>query len=157
MKRRAHPPSRAVPIVLDDATLQFLQVLWRLEHALERVSKRMEDSIGISGPQRFALRLIGHNPGVGAGDLAAAMHLHPSTITGMIRRLEARRLVERKSHVTDGRRRHLHLTKAGMRLNHPTGGTVEHAVRRTLAACATRHRRAAARVLEHFTEELMKL
>jgi len=141
---------------LDAATLGFLQVIWRLEHAVERASKRMEDTLGISGPQRFALRLIGHTPGVGAGELAGSMHLHPSTVTGMIQRLEGRGYIRRLAHPTDRRRMHLHLTPAGARVTHARP-TIEHAVRATLARCPLAKQRAAAELLERFSRELMKL
>jgi DNA-binding MarR family transcriptional regulator len=141
---------------LDGSILTFLQVIWRLEHAVERASKRMEDTLGISGPQRFALRLIGRNPGVGAGELAVAMHLHPSTVTGMIQRLEGRGYVKRIAHPTDGRRMHLHLTAAGVRLTRARP-TVEHAVRATLAQSPAAKQRAATEVLERLSRELMKL
>jgi MarR family transcriptional regulator, organic hydroperoxide resistance regulator len=141
---------------LDGAILTFLQVIWRLEHAVERASKRMEDTLGISGPQRFALRLIGHTPGLGAGELAGSMHLHPSTVTGMIQRLEGRGYVKRVAHPTDGRRMHLHLTPAGVRLTRARP-TIEHAVRATLAQCPAAKQRAAAELLDRFSRELMKL
>lgn len=143
---------------MDDDTLAFLQVVWRMEHALESASKRMEDAIGVSGPQRLALRLIGSHPGIGAGELAAALHLHPSTITGMLQRLEAAGYVQRAPHAGDRRRLQLHLTGAGERLNRPSQNrTVEHAARSTLARCNTRQRRAATNLIEHFTAELEKL
>jgi len=82
---------------VSDPVLQFLQMVWQLEHALERASKRMEDALGISGPQRFALRMIGVRPGITAGELAMVLHLHPSTVTGIVQRLEIRRLVKRTS------------------------------------------------------------
>jgi DNA-binding MarR family transcriptional regulator len=146
------------PITLAQPALRFLQVVWSLEHALERASKRMEDAIGVSGPQRFALRLIGGYPGLGAGQLAAVLHLHPSTVTGMVQRLESRGLVRREQHAHDGRRMHLYLTPAGRRVNRPgTQGTVEHAVRRTLAHCDAAQRRTTAAVLDRFRDELMKL
>jgi MarR family transcriptional regulator, organic hydroperoxide resistance regulator len=141
-----------------DPVLQFLRTVWQLEHALERASKRMEDALGISGPQRFALRIIGERPGITAGELAAVLHLHPSTVTGIIQRLEGRRLVRRASNVRDGRMAHLHLTAQGSRANRPSArGTIERAARATLAGCPPGSRRAAAEVLEHFTNELMKI
>jgi DNA-binding MarR family transcriptional regulator len=155
MERRRRVPKRGNSR-LDGSILTFLQVIWRLEHAVERASKRMEDTLGISGPQRFALRLIGHSPGVGAGELAGAMHLHPSTITGMIQRLEGRGYVRRVAHPTDGRRMHLHLTPAGLRITRARP-TIEHAVRATLAQCPAAKQRAAAELLERFSQELMKL
>jgi DNA-binding MarR family transcriptional regulator len=138
--------------------LQFLQTVWQMEHALERASKRMEDSIGISGPQRFALRVIGERPGLTPRDLAAVLHLHPSTITGIVQRLEIRGFVRREANLQDGRVAHLHLTKAGTRANKPSArGTVEHAARATLKGCPPRKRKAAADVIAHFTKELMKI
>jgi DNA-binding MarR family transcriptional regulator len=158
MTRRAPRPRGEPETGLTDPTLQFLQVLWRLEHALERASKRMEDAIGVSGPQRFALRVIGASPGIGAGDLAAALHLHPSTVTGMIQRLESGGLVKRVPHARDARRMHLHLTKAGARVNRPAApGTVERVARVVLARCGPSKQRVAADVLEQFSRELMKL
>ncbi len=156
---RTRVTSKPTPSVgLADEVLRFLQVVWQMEHALERASKRMEDAHGISGPQRFALRLIGARPGVTPRDLASALHLHASTITGIIQRLEHRRLVRREPNPTDGRVSHLYLTAAGTRVDTPTSkGTVEQAARSTLRRCPPAKRRAAAAVLQHFTRELMQL
>ncbi len=152
------PPSTGSPAPPLDAVLQFLQAVWQLEHALERASKRMEDTLGISGPQRFALRIIGERPGITAGELASMMHLHPSTVTGIIQRLEVRALVRRRPSTTDGRLAHLHLKPAGRRANTPSApGTVEWAARATLAACAPAKLRATRDVLRHFAEALTRV
>lgn len=162
MMRASIKPARPVTprpaaITLADSALQFLQVLWRVEHALERTSKRMEDKLGISGPQRFALRVIGAFPRVGPGDLAMTLHLHPSTVTGILRRLEEKGLIRRVAHAEDGRRAHLTLTKKGLFLNQPAvTGTVERAVRVTLAAFNERDRQAAAAVLDRLSAALMR-
>jgi DNA-binding MarR family transcriptional regulator len=141
-----------------DPVLGFLQSVWQLEHALERASKRMEDSLGISGPQCFALRMIGARPGITAGELAALLHLHPSTVTGIVQRLELRKLVKRISSDNDGRVAHLHLTGAGTRLNRADGGgTIEDAARATFGRCPANRRKVTATVMAMFTTELMKL
>jgi len=141
-----------------DPVLQFLQSVWQLEHALERASKRMEDSHGISGPQRFALRIIGASPGITAGELAAMLHLHPSTVTGIVQRLELRKLVKRSANESDGRVAHLHLTPAGARANRPGAkGTIERAARATIDRCPAGQRKATAAVMAHLTAELMKI
>jgi DNA-binding MarR family transcriptional regulator len=146
------------PEALVDPALRFLRTLWRVEHALERASKRMEDTIGISGPQRFALRVNGAVPGLGASELAAILHLHPSTVTGVLQRLAARGLIRRAAHARDGRRMHLHLTRAGARVNRPTAkGTVEQAVRTTLGQCSPAKAKATADVLNTLFLQLMKL
>ena len=136
--------------------MQFLQVLWRLQHALERASKQMEQSLGVSGPQRFALRVIGVSPDIGAGELAAALHLHPSTVTGILQRLEARGFIARTRHAEDGRRIHVRLTAKGERLNRPDiPGTVEEAVRKTLQRSGLTARRNTTVVLDAFSSRLL--
>lgn len=138
-----------------DTVLHFLRAIWRLEHALERASKRMEDTMGISGPQRFALRMIGTRPGMTASELADALHLHRSTITGITRRLASRRLITRTANETDGRVVHLHLTDAGRAITKPAAaGTIERAVTRTLKQSSASQRAAAEALLDHLTNEL---
>lgn len=149
------PTDKAEPV---DPVLQFLQTVWQLEHALERASKRMEDAVGISGPQRFALRIIGARPAITAGELAAVLHLHPSTVTGIVQRLESRKLVKRVSNSSDGRVAHLHLTAAGARINKPAAkGTIERAARTTLARVVGSQLRATTALMGQFTVELMKI
>lgn len=150
--------STASSSALGDPVLTFMQVLWRVEHGLERASKRMEDALGVSGPQRLALRLIGVLPDIGPVELAGALHLHPSTVTGVLQRLETRGLVRRVRHESDGRRVHLRVTRAGARLNSPRAkGTVEGAVRTTLARCDENTRRAAVELLDQLSARLMTL
>ena len=40
-------------------TLDFLRLLWELDHALQRRSKRMARALGLTGPQRLVLRIVG--------------------------------------------------------------------------------------------------
>lgn len=156
--RRSTDKDSDPALVQSDPALQFLQTVWKLEHALERASKRMEDELGISGPQRFALRMIGQVPAITAGELASVLHLHPSTVTGIVQRLEARKLVKRVANERDGRVAHLHLTAAGTKANAPASkGTIEKAARTTLARVPESQRKAAAALMAQFTEELMKL
>ena len=60
--------------------LQFMQLLWAVVHGLDKASKRMSAEIGVTGPQRLVLRVVGLFPGLSAGDLAAILHVHPSTL-----------------------------------------------------------------------------
>jgi MarR family transcriptional regulator, organic hydroperoxide resistance regulator len=117
---------------LGDA-LSFLQVLWALTHGLESTSKRMLATLGITGPQRLVLRLIGHHGRIAAGELADALHIHPSSLTGMLQRLEQAELIRRESDPFDRRRALFKLTRRGLRLNDQRRGTIEEAVAVTLA------------------------
>ena len=60
-------------------TLRFMQGLWALVHALEVRSKRMSRTMGVTGPQRLVLRVIGQRPDATAGDIARMLDLHAST------------------------------------------------------------------------------
>ena len=68
-----------------------------------------------------------------AGDLARTLHIHPSTLTGILQRLAERGLLRRIAHPDDARRVQLELTPKGKRLTAPGGGAVESAVKRVLA------------------------
>jgi DNA-binding MarR family transcriptional regulator len=115
-----------------DKVGHFLRLLWSLDHELRSMSKRMEARYGVTGPQRFALRMLGHAPGLGAGDLAELLQLHPSTLTGILQRLQSAGLVRRTKDREDTRRVSLELTPAGRRVDSLHSGTVEAAVRRAL-------------------------
>ena len=93
----------------------------------------MQNEFGITGQQRLVIRIIDAFPGLSAGELAAVLHIHPSTATGILQRLASRRLVERRADPGDARRLRLQLTAKGRRLTAPRVGTVEASVRRTLS------------------------
>ena len=112
--------------------LDFLKLVWAVDHGLQRTSRRMERELGITGPQRFVLRLVGRFPGITAGQLADALDVHPSTVTGILQRLERRKLLVRRSDPRDRRRSFLALSDAGRALNVDPDGTVEGAVARVL-------------------------
>jgi DNA-binding MarR family transcriptional regulator len=114
------------------SALEFLQHLWRLNHALERLSIRMERTLGITAQQRLVIRCIGKRRGMTAGQLAGVLHLDPGTVSAALRRLEDKRLLARRRDPRDRRRMTLVLTPAGRALNRPVAGTVEHAVERLL-------------------------
>jgi DNA-binding MarR family transcriptional regulator len=116
--------------------LDFLQRLWELNHALERVSAEMERTLGVTAQQRLVLRCVGKFPGMTMGELARVLHLDPGTVSASVRRLEARGLVARRGDPRDGRRVCLGLTRAGRSLGRPSARTVEHAVIRLIEECS---------------------
>jgi len=137
--------------------LQFMQLLWAVVHGLERVSKRMTSEFGVTGPQRLVLRVVGLFPGLSAGDLATVLHVHPSTLTGVLQRLVAQRLIARSDDPADRRRAVLRLTKRGVRVNSARHGTVEAAIAVALDGISDRDRMATKRVLERLAAHLEPL
>ena len=138
----------------EEPVLEFLRLMWAVDHELQSVSKRMLIDLGLTGPQRLAVRFIGRRPGLAAGELAGLLHLDPGTVTGILRRLEAARMITRTRDASDSRRVCLSLTRRGQAVNRRRTGTIEFAVRRALASVSGPDVRAARRVLKLLAEEL---
>ena len=134
--------------------LHFMQLLWAVVHGLQTTSKRMTRAIGVTGPQRLALRVVGLFPGLSAGELAAILHVHPSTLTGVLQRLVQQQMVRRAGHPRDRRRAVLQLTARGRRANKVKLGTVESAIAGALEGVSNHDRRAAIRVLGRLADHL---
>jgi MarR family transcriptional regulator, organic hydroperoxide resistance regulator len=139
------------------SVLDFMKHLWAVDHGLQSTSKRMESTLGVTGPQRFVVRLIGRNPAISAGKLAEELHLHPSTLTGILQRLEARGAITRTPDPEDGRRVLLSLTPQGRELDALRSGTVEASVRKALGKLPREKVEAAQEVLAMLAAELREL
>lgn len=114
----------------------------------------MESELGITGPQRLVLRVVGQFPGLSAGDLAQIVRLHPSTITGILQRLVARGLLERDRDPADTRRARLRLNPRAVVYTRTSRGTVEKAVTQALHRVGASHVRSARKVLTEIAQRL---
>lgn len=128
--------------------LSFMRALWGVNHALESTSRRMKASMGVTGPERMVIRLVGRYPGISAGELARILRVHPSTLTGLLKRLAARGLVVRSADSTDARRALFTLATKGAAIDKQRRGTVEAAVTAALEALPGRDIRVALEVLD---------
>jgi hypothetical protein len=140
-----------------DPILDFMRLLWSVEHGLQRMSKRMEHDLGITGPQRLVLRVVGQFPGLSAGELAHVVQLHPSTITGILQRLVARGLLERTRDPGDSRRARLRLKRGAVIYTRTPAGTVEAIVRRALKRAGRSNVRGARIVLMEIASNLRSI
>jgi DNA-binding MarR family transcriptional regulator len=130
--------------------LDFMRLIWALDHALQKTSKGMKSAIGVTGPQRLVIRIVSRFPGITAGQIAELLHVHPSTLTGVLQRLEGRGLVRRRADPKDRRRASLGITAKGKRIDAAGVGTVEAAVDRVIS-------RAPPTKLQHAREILIEL
>jgi len=137
-----------------DPVLDFMRLLWSIEHSLQRMSKRMEGELGITGPQRLVLRVVGQFPGLSAGEVAHIVRLHPSTMTGILRRLVANGLLARERDPRDSRRSRLLLEPRAVAYTRTSGGTVEGSVRLALRRVGASNVRAARTVLGEVARRL---
>jgi DNA-binding MarR family transcriptional regulator len=149
----AKGPARAPEQALDPV-LDFMRLLWRVEHGLQATSKRMDARLGITGPQRLVLKLVTQFPGLSAGDVARVLHLHPSTITGILQRLVEKELLVRDSDRRDTRRARLRSRARAAGLTRRSDGTVEAAVAVVLARTPSTHVRHARAVLQALADAL---
>ena len=138
------------------SALDFMRLMWAMDHGLQRRSKRMEVEIGVTGMQRVVIRLIGRFPAVTAGGLAELIHVHPSTLTGVLKRLVERGFVSRERDRTDARIAHFTLTAEGLKIDGSQAGTVEAAVRRALGRLDGDQVDAARAVLRVMADELAR-
>ncbi len=134
-----------------------MRLIWGISHGLQSISKRMEAELGITGPQRLVVRIVGRHPGLAAGQVARILHLHPSTLTGVLRRLEQRRVLERRAGERDRRQARLHLTGMGRWIDRRRAGTVESAVRQVLAGLSPAYVEAAAEALQALDAALRQM
>lgn len=139
---------------MPDPVLELIRLMWSVDHELQRVSKRMVARMGLTAPQRLAIRFIGRHPRLTSGTLASLLHLHPGTVTGIVQRLEQMGLVARARGTEDTRRVHLTLTPRGRLIDRRRKGTVEGAVRRVASGLSAWQLATVSDVMGRLAEEL---
>lgn len=97
-------------------TEQVLSALRRIIRAVDRQSRALLDRCGLTGPQLLLLREVARDPERRLAEIARALHLSQATLSGIVRRLEGRRLLRRERCPADRRQYRLRLTAAGERV-----------------------------------------
>jgi len=138
-----------------NSRLEFMRLLWAVDHGLQSHSKRLESTAGVTGPQRLVIRIVGCYPGISAGEIAAILVTHPSTLSGVLKRLEARSFLERRTDPRDARRTQFKLTRKGKAVDALRAGTVEITIQRLLNKWPAADLAAAERVLQSLAAELV--
>lgn len=93
--------------------LRILQAIRRIIRSVDLHSRRLSSLHGVTSPQLVCLKRLIESGPITAKDLAGRVHLSPSTLVGIIDRLEARGFVRRERSVKDRRQVFLHATDAG--------------------------------------------
>ena len=120
---RSKKTSTGLPNVsaVDQVDTSYLQTLlgYNARRAaltiIEGFLERMAD-FGLRPVDFSVMSVIQHNPGVTSRQLCAALNLLPPNLVGLIQSLEARGLIHRLPHPTDGRAMGLHPTPEGAAL-----------------------------------------
>ena len=84
------------------------------QRAVERwIEGQAEDTLALSAPQAGTLFYLLHNDGALIGEVAQALHIGASAMSGLANRLANARLIERGRDEVDGRAIRLYLTDDG--------------------------------------------
>ena len=84
-------PAELVPMRV--ATVQVLRQFRQVFNAVRTHFQQIEKKAGLGGAQLWALSLIEAQPGIGVGQLARAMDLHPSTSSNLVKALIEREYI----------------------------------------------------------------
>jgi MarR family transcriptional regulator, organic hydroperoxide resistance regulator len=93
-----------------------IELLHQLFQSADLFSRKTLKEFGVTGPQIWALRTIENAGMLTMGELAQHMHLHVSTVTGIVHRMRSAKLVIRKRSSADARCLELRLTTQGKRI-----------------------------------------
>ncbi len=104
---------------------EIMQSLRRVIKAIHDYSSDVSDNFGITAPQLWALKTISQHGNPSQGELSEKMYLHPSTITGVVNRLEKKGYVERDRNQKDRRVVKVRLTAKGKTLAKKTPNPIQ--------------------------------
>jgi DNA-binding MarR family transcriptional regulator len=124
-----------------------LDAFRRIVQALRVGARDGERRAGLSSAQLFALQQIAEHPGASINDVAALTFTHQSSVSVVIQRLVAQRLVSKGAPRHDRRRQHLELTAAGHRVLRSAPAVVQERLIAAISALRAADRRALARSL----------
>jgi DNA-binding MarR family transcriptional regulator len=114
-------------------TTAVLDSLRRIVHALRESSRQAEMSVGVSGAQLFVLQALMSSPALSLNELAALTHTHQSSVSTVVTRLAARKLIRRTKASDDARRIELTVTPGGRRLLAASPGAAQERLVRSIA------------------------
>lgn len=95
---------------------QFCFAVYSTVHALNRAYKPLLDRLGVTYPQYLVLLALWEEDGRSVGSLGAQLMLESSTLTPLLKRMEAAGLLRRERSREDERQVTLRLTAKGRRL-----------------------------------------
>ncbi len=103
-------------------SMQILMRLRQIIQEMSRHSKQLQEKYKITLPQLICLNEIAEHGPIAIGALTQIVFINNSTVTGIIDRLETRKLVQRVRISKDRRQVHVEITQAGLNFlkNAPT-------------------------------------
>lgn len=100
----------------DVMVAEIMDNIRRVFQVVNEQSKQVERDTGLTGPQVWGIKVIAEHGTIRVSDLAKKMYLHPTTVVGILDRLEKRGLVSRVRSTEDRRVVDVTLTEEGCKL-----------------------------------------
>lgn len=94
----------------------YLRLLRRVMYRVSDLSRELMQPLDLTPQQAIALIIIQEREGLTQASLVGAMDSDPNTVSGLVRRLEQRKLVTRERRERDARAVNLKLTDEGASL-----------------------------------------
>jgi len=107
-----------VPLPLDD---QLCYAIYSAGMAIQRLYKPLLDALGLTYPQYLVLNILWREDGQTVGGIAEQLALESSTLTPLLKRLEAAGLVRRTRNPANERQVVIELTDQGRALRPQAG------------------------------------
>lgn len=112
------PDDAIGPVPLDD---HLCYAIYSAGIAIQRVYKPLLDGLGLTYPQYLVLNVLWREDGLTVGGIAEQLALESSTLTPLLKRLEAAGLVSRTRNPENERQVVVALTEAGRALRSRAG------------------------------------
>jgi len=101
------------PLLLDN---QLCFALYSSSHLLTKVYKPLLKDLGLTYPQYLTMLALWEEDGVTVGTLGEKLYLDSGTLTPLLKRMEAAKLLKRERSGADERQVFIHLTDKGRSL-----------------------------------------
>lgn len=135
----------------DSTTRRILQSLRAIVRDLRRASISYERQFGLSAAQLFVLQVLRSQPGMSLSEVSERTATDQSSVSVVVRKLEEKGLVQKRTSSKDARRLELSLTARGKRLSEKTPPAVQDLLIQSIASLPIHDRGLLAGLLDRIT------
>jgi len=132
--------------------LKILQSLRRIIRAVDIHSRKLSLDYNITGPQLIALLCVAEKGPLTLAAIARDIHLSPSTLVGIVDRLEEKAYVKRERSAKDRRQVNISLTEEGLKFVDHAPSPLQETLAGALNALSTAEQATISRSLQRIVE-----
>jgi len=142
------PPEEIVTSSSAQYNLRILLSLRRIIRSVDLHSKKLNSSHNITTPQLVCLHSVSECEPATASRISREVHLSPSTVIGVLDRLESKKLIQRERSTVDRRVVHIWLTELGRKKIGETPSPLQDRLAESLSTIAEAEQAAIAEALD---------